>query len=157
MLWIRNDLLRIRLQIYYLGIFGNYKKNLHLIKRQNLPTICHFLFPTILYSPTVHRPEFIGLKLNFFVFICSFIFAGSGSETIIPDPDPGKNSALWECDLLTYLNAKIKSPDQTGSRCGCLIQNPDPALFKNILNFQPNKFKMLNFQIAVTENYIYQE
>ena len=40
-----------------------------------------------------HSPDFKGLKLEIIIFfICSFIFPGSRSGTINPDPDPGLSS-----------------------------------------------------------------
>ena len=60
-LWIRNDLFRIRIQLQifrvpdsdscHLRIFGYYFKihlefTLHSFKNKNLPTFCHFLFHT---------------------------------------------------------------------------------------------------------------
>ena len=85
------------IQLILWSIFGNYKKHtLNSIKKKNLPVpnICHFLFHTTVHwvqSYSTHSPEFAGLKWEIkFLFICSFIFAGS--RTIIPDPDPGKSS-----------------------------------------------------------------
>ena len=104
MLWIRNDLLRIRIQLRiflvledpdpcgsgsnhcYLSIFGNCKQNHLQFNHKEDFAILYF----ILQSYSTQSPEFTE-KLHFFLSALSYL-AGSGSGTIIPDPDPGKSS-----------------------------------------------------------------
>ena len=51
------------------------------IIKKNLSTICHFLFHTRYYSPTVHKVN--NSKRNNIFIICSFIFCWIHAE---PDP-----------------------------------------------------------------------
>ena len=88
-LWIRNDLFRIRIQLWifrvpdpdpgkssgsnpcYLSIFGNCKQNhLKFNHKKNLSTICHFLFHTTVLQ---HTKSGIQREITF-SFICFFIF-----------------------------------------------------------------------------------
>ena len=70
----------------YLSIFEkkNIKKILFSIKKKNSPTICHFLFHTgekfILKNFLRYWYRYRFTTVPIYVFICSFILTGSGSE-----------------------------------------------------------------------------
>ena len=81
---------------YYLSMFRNYLKKTHLKFNQKEESTNYLSFFISYYSPTIHavqNSQAWNEKYNFYVSALSF-FAGSGSGTIIPDPDPcGSGSA----------------------------------------------------------------
>ena len=114
MLWIRNDLFRIRLQIFkssgtypcYLSMFGNYKKNLESIKKKNQPSRTNYRpFSSSHHSPTVlvQNPHAKNVKQNVHLSALLFLL-DPDPEQLVPDlypekiPDP--QGTGYECTLV---------------------------------------------------------
>ena len=80
------------------------KTTLNSIIKKNLSTICHLYF--ILQSYSTQSPEFTE-KLHFYFSALAYL-AGSGSRTIIPDPNPvkisGSNRIRIHCKFHPVLN-----------------------------------------------------
>ena len=109
-LWIRNDLFRIRIQLWIFRvpdldpnkssgsmririqpILIKTKKTLNSIKKKNLSN--NLPFSIQYFCPIVQTIRILQFYLN-----ALSLFAGSGSWTIISDPDPGKSSGsmrIW--------------------------------------------------------------
>ena len=73
----------------YLSIFKNCKQN-HLKCNPKEESMNYLPFSISNYSPKVHKVQ-NSEKLHFYLSALSYL-AGSGSGTIIQDPDPGKSS-----------------------------------------------------------------
>ena len=101
----QNFRLLLRIQPSLIKYIYKKKKNLKSIKKKNLTSIFH-AFSVSYYSPTVQKVQNSQCYLSAIT-----LFAGSGSGTIITDPDPGKSSesaTLPKCSFSTFLTLSVQ-------------------------------------------------